>query len=179
MKILILPLFLLSCLVFAAEDKFLDEAPALAKILRTSLVKELTGKIEKDGALSAIPYCHDNVKTIAKTAAKDYLEKYSFGRTSHKIRNTQNNPEAWMNEYLEKFKTTKADPQKIQSVVHKLPNGKRVYLEALYVQPKCLICHGDSVAKEVNDKIKSLYPADQATGFKLDEFRGFVWVKEK
>lgn len=30
-----------------------------------------------------------------------------------------------------------------------------------------------------HDKIQKLYPQDKATGFKLNDFRGFVWVKEK
>lgn len=179
MKFFILTCFLFSSIAIANEDKFESEAADLAKTLKTSLVKELTDKVAKDGAVNAIPFCHENVKTIAKTAAKNYLPKYAFGRTSHKIRNTDNKAEAWMNDYLEKFKATKADPLKTQSAIHKLPNGKRVYLEALYVGPQCLTCHGDAVTKEINDKIKSIYPADQATGFKLGEFRGFVWIKEK
>lgn len=179
MKFLFLFLCIIPNMVIANDDKFQSEASGLAKTLKSSLMKELTAKIQKDGAINAIPFCHDNVKNIAKTAAKDYLDKYSFGRTSYKIRNTQNKPEAWMNDYLEKFKTTIVDPKKIQSVIHKLPDGKRVYLEALYVAPQCLTCHGDAVSKEINEKIKSIYPDDQATGFKAGQFRGFIWVKEK
>lgn len=179
MKYLILLLCLISNFVVANDDKFPEEAAALTKILKSSLMKELSEKVAKEGAVNAIPFCHDNVKVIAKTAAKDYLEKYSFGRTSHKLRNTQNKPEEWMNVYFDQFKTTKADPQKTQSAIHKLPNGKRVYLEALYVGPQCLACHGDNISKDISDKLKSLYPEDHATGFKAGEFRGFVWVKEK
>jgi len=35
------------------------------------------------------------------------------------------------------------------------------------------------LSPQVSEKIKSLYPQDQAIGFKQGEFRGFIWVKEK
>jgi hypothetical protein len=31
---------------------------------------------------------------------------------------------------------------------------------------------------KVSNKFNELYPNDKATGFKLGEFRGFIWVKE-
>ncbi|NOT80375.1 MAG: DUF3365 domain-containing protein [Bacteriovoracaceae bacterium] len=60
-----------------------------------------------------------------------------------------------------------------------LENGKKTYIEPLFVQAQCLTCHGEGIAPNVAQKIKELYPNDQATGFKLNEFRGLVWIKEK
>ncbi len=176
MKILISILFF-STITYA--DTFISDAQGITKDLKQNLVKNLSEKIKKDGVVEAIPFCHANVKSIGKSAVGDRLSKYQVGRTSHKIRNPENAPKEWMQNYLVNFsgKTPKNAPSKY--IVHRLKNDKRVYLEPLYVQAKCLVCHGQAVSAPVSSKIKVLYPKDQATGFKLNEFRGFIWVKEK
>lgn len=160
-----------------AQD-FETEARALAGDLKSSLMKNLSEKITKDGVVEAIPFCHANVKPIAKSAAKDRMSKYDFGRTSHKIRNTGNNPQPWATKYLKEFQGKFKGEVKKDFIITTVDN-KKVYLEPLYVQPQCLLCHGDKVSGDVKKKIKTLYPEDKATGFKVGEFRGFIWVKEK
>lgn len=164
---------------FAYADNFLTDAQSISSDLKKNLVKNLSAKIKKDGVAQAVPFCHSNVKSIAKSAVGDRLKNYQVGRTSHKIRNLQNTPAPWMEQYLNEFKgkTNKEIDKKY--IVHRLKDNKRVYLEPLYVQGKCLLCHGQAIAKPVETKISSLYPKDNATGFKLNEFRGFIWVKEK
>lgn len=178
MKYLITLLFC-STIAFATEDQFVKEAGSLATDLKQSLMKNLSDKISKEGVVAAVPFCHANVKSIAKGAAKERIEKYEFGRTSHKIRNVSNNPQPWSVNYLKEFEGKKKGEIAKSHIVHKLENGKRIYMEPLYVEAKCLLCHGDKVSTDVSSKIKELYPEDKATGFKLGEFRGFIWVKEK
>lgn len=178
MNYFILAVFTLS-LAFATEDNFEIEAKALATDLKMSLMKNLSEKIAKDGPVEAVPFCHANVKPIAKGAAKDRISKFEFGRTSHKVRNAGNVPQPWAAEYLKEFEGKKKGDIKKTSMINRLEDGKRVYMEPLYVEAKCLLCHGENISKNVTDKIQELYPQDKATGFKLNEFRGFVWVKEK
>ena len=178
MKYLFLILFC-STMAFSADDQFVTDAKALAGDLKQSLMKNLSEKISKDGVVEAVPFCHANVKVIAKGAAKERIKKYEFGRTSHKIRNVSNNPQPWAMTYLKEFEGKKKGEIKKDHIIHKLDNGQRIYMEPLYVEAKCLMCHGDNVAQNVSGKIKELYPEDKATGFKLGEFRGFIWVKEK
>lgn len=157
----------------------MKEAKSLASDLRMSLMQNLSEKISKEGVEKAVPFCHANVKALAKGAAKDRIEKFEFGRTSHKVRNVANNPQPWADKYLKEFAGSKKGEIKKDYILHSLENGKRVYLEPLYVEAKCLLCHGENVASNVSAKVKELYPDDKATGFKLGEFRGFIWVKEK
>lgn len=170
---------LYSALCFSSEEQFLKDARSLASDLRTSLMQNLSDKIGKEGVENAVPFCHANVKLIAKGAARDRIEKYEFGRTSHKVRNASNNPQPWADKYLKEFAGTKKGEIKKEYILHELQTGKNVYLEPLYVEAKCLLCHGENVAENVSKKIKELYPNDQATGFKTGEFRGFIWIKEK
>lgn len=162
----------------ALAESFEIEAKQLAGDLKSSLVKNLTEKIEKDGAIGAIKFCHLNAKSIAKSAAGERIKKYEFGRTSHKIRNPQNKPQSWHEKYLARMIGKKKEQVENDTFIHQEKNHK-YYLESLYVGPKCLACHGEQIAPEVKKEIQKLYPKDMATGFKLGEFRGFLWIKEK
>ncbi len=173
-----LMMFIYSSMVFSLEDRFVIEASNLASDLKESLMQNLSEKISQHGVVEAVPFCHANVISIAKGAAKDRIEKYKFGRTSNKVRNSANKPEPWVINYLKEFEGKKKGEIKKDYIVHKSKNGTRVYVEPLYVEAKCLMCHGEKVSQKVSDKIKELYPDDKATGFKLGEFRGFMWIKE-
>lgn len=177
MKIIILMVIVSS--IASASDQFTADAPRIAQKLKMSLMGELQKKIKSTSVTEAIEFCHSNVVPIAKEAAGVDLKSYSFGRTSDKIRNPSNVAQSWHLPYLDKFKHIKASDKKAVPVVHTFPDGKRAYLEPLFVQPMCLNCHGSAISKAVQEKITSLYPNDQATGFKAGQFRGFIWVKEK
>ncbi len=173
-------LYLILCFTLPMHSAdFLVEAQQLSRDLKSSLVKNLTEKISSEGPVSAVSYCHTNVKPIAKTAAGDRMKVYEFGRTSHKVRNEGNIPASFMESYLNEFAGKTQKEISKEYILHTLENQKKVYLEPLYIQPTCLVCHGESISKDVSQKINELYPKDKAVGFKLGEFRGFVWVKEK
>jgi hypothetical protein len=164
---------------WSKPNRFFNEASDLAKNLKHNLASELKTKIAKDGPVEAISFCHENVGRLAKKTAGTYTQKYEFGRTSHLVRNSANTPKDWMKKYLDQYKNSTTDSKLPKSIVHLLPESKKVYLEPIYIQSECLLCHGSSVSKVILQRIKQLYPNDQAIGFKLGEFRGFVWVKQK
>ncbi len=173
----ILAFFLISMNALAQD--FETEAKFLATDLKTSLMQNLSEKVAKAGAPEAISFCHLNVKPIAKKAARDRIDKYEFGRTSHKIRNELNAPQAWAELYLKDFSEKFKGDIKKEFFIHKLSDGKQLYIEPLYMQAQCLLCHGENISKQVKTKLEEIYPHDKATGFKLNEFRGFIWIKEK
>lgn len=168
---------ILNAYAYGGDDAFVQEASSLSKKLKEGLIKSVSEKIQIDGVEKAVEFCHLNVKAIAKNAAKKEVNKFDFGRTALKIRNKNNRAQPWMMQYLEKFKSTK--PGEISPVVHELSDGKRFYLDPIYVQPVCLNCHGENVKPEVLKKISQLYPEDQAVGLKIGEFRGFIWITPK
>lgn len=160
-------------------DTFESDAKLLAKSLREGIMQKLSQKISEKGTPNAVEFCHENIGPIAKDAAGSYIQKYEFGRTSHKWRNEKNIPKPWMESYVSKYRGKFKSEIQEGSLIHKLNNGKRVYFEPLFIQPLCLQCHGENIPPQVKEKISSLYPKDNATGFKVGEFRGFIWVKEK
>lgn len=162
-------------------QSFEKEAADLVMDLKTNLLINLKGEMTKSGTVSAIPFCHVSVGSIAKEAAKERSSKYEFGRTSHKIRNEKNAPAKWIEADLKKFEGTffQKEKEKSYPITGTLPNGKKYYAEPLFVNTQCLACHGEKLATDVAEKIAVFYPNDKATGFKLNEFRGLIWVKEK
>jgi hypothetical protein len=177
MKLFILLSSYLISVVFASP---LDlEMKELAMSLKVSVKKNLMEQLEKKGPVEAITFCKMNIKDIGKKAAELKMKKFIFGRTSHKLRNLENMPKEWMESYLLMFvgKTQQTAPK--SSVIYYNDNGKGNYLEPIYVEAQCLLCHGENISSDVQKKIKALYPKDQAVGFKEGEFRGFVWISEK
>jgi len=53
------------------------------------------------------------------------------------------------------------------------------YMKALPVQEICMTCHGDpaNLAPDLVERLKTLYPADKATGYQLGQIRGALTVK--
>jgi len=133
---------------FAQKDNFENEAKTLASDLKISLMKNLSDKISKDGPVEAVPFCHANVKLIAKGAAKDRISKFEFGRTSHKVRNEANSLQPWALKYLKEFEGKKKGEVSQTSIIHRLEDGKRVYMEPLFVEAKCLLCHGNNIPEK-------------------------------
>ncbi len=177
--LLVLSFFISPELLLAqTADSFPQRAAELAGRLKQNLTKSLTQKISQDGVAQAIGFCHEQVMPIAKTAAGEDIARFEFGRTSHRVRQAKNLPQDWMKPYLSEFQESTLQ-KPATAKVHEFADGKRAYLEPLYIQPLCLSCHGSPLSGEVSAEVRRLYPQDQATGFKLGEFRGMIWVKEK
>lgn len=163
----------------ALADTFSEEAPQVAGTLKKNLMGNLSQVIKEKGTAAAVNFCHLEVKNLAAKTGKEFKGKYLFGRTSHRIRNPKNAPEKWMEVYLANFQNKKQTDTKTQAFFHTTKNGERFYLEPLWVTPMCLQCHGQNVAKKTNTQILKNYPKDQARDFRVGDFRGFIWIKEK
>ena len=50
-------------------------------------------------------------------------------------------------------------------------------MKAIPTGDVCLMCHGEHIAPDVHEKIKSLYPKDLATGYERGELRGAFTIK--
>lgn len=138
--------------------------------LRTQLLAALTSGLER-GPEAAIDACRVEAPRIA---ARVGSEDVRVGRTSHRVRNAANAPEAWMLPLLESFATAPPEPGAWRSV----DLGERGigYVEPIYLQPMCATCHGESVAPDLLARIRALYPNDAATGFRVGELRGLFWA---
>lgn len=146
----------------AAAEAVAELRQGLGRALRAALTR---------GPEEAIDVCRSEVPRLAQFVARDGL---TVGRTSHRLRNPGNAPEAWMQPLLEEF--LKAPPE---------PGGFRVvdlgargtgYVEPIYLQPLCATCHGETVDPALLAHIRERYPQDRAVGFRIGELRGLFWA---
>jgi len=120
---------------------------------------------------AAIEVCNVQAPAIAADVARPGL---AIGRTSHRLRNPANAPEPWMLPFLEEFRTGPPQPGAWRTA--DLGDGRTGYVEPIYLQPMCATCHGENVDPALLEKIRELYPEDEAVGFRVGELRGMFWV---
>ena len=145
-------------------------AQVLLAPFKSKLVTALTTAVA-EGPIHAIEFCNEKAPGIAAELNTGGVE---MGRTSHRLRNPDNAPEAWMEPLLADYVAAEGmgEPRAVR-----LSDGRIGYVEPLYIKPVCLVCHGDAIADDVSQTLAALYPGDKATGFKQGEFRGMAWVK--
>jgi len=98
----------------------------------------------------------------------------AVGRTSHRLRNPANAPEPWMVPLLDELRAAAPRP----GSWHAVDLGARGtgYVEPIYLQPLCATCHGEAVEGALLERIRTLYPTDEAVGFHVGELRGLFWA---
>lgn len=165
-------ILILSGLAFADSDtKAIERAHETVAITKKNFKNALTEAVGKRGAKEALGEC--KVKAPKLVLQEGHLE---VGRTSHKLRNQNNQPRQWLKPILEEYLRTPVEKQPKQKLVTLGPNHYG-YVEPLYVEAICLNCHGTEIKPEVKKEISNLYPSDEATGFKLGDFRGLIWLE--
>lgn len=132
------------------------------------LMMELAGALPK-GPGEAIPVCKQRAPQIATEIGA--ARGVKIGRTSWKLRNSRNAPPDWVKPLVEN--------RPAEAVFAAAPDGTLGAVLPIRVNSMCLMCHGpaDQLLPEVRDVLKANYPADQATGFKDGDLRGWFWVE--
>lgn len=168
---------LLSCAVFADPDhpptdeefRAVERAHLAAGEVRQNFKKALDKAIRDKGIRKSIGDC--------KVTASD-IESLRVGRTSHKLRNPGNAAPEWVKPYLDKYSAM--SPKRIpKSATVPLGKGHVGYVEPIFIEPICLNCHGQNLTSGVVEDLQKYYPNDTATGFKVGDFRGLLWVEWK
>jgi len=148
----------------------MDRARSTLAPFKEQLLDALMGTLAEASPAEAIHVCRERAPEIA---AQLSVNGVRMGRTSHKIRNPAHAPEPWVQPllaaYLEEPTITK--PRAVY-----IDDSTLGYVEPIYVMPFCLSCHGPSIEPELLEEIQSIYPQDQATGFKANDLRGLFWV---
>jgi len=146
------------------------------KMFFGQLKGELESALGSAGPVGAIEVC--NIKAPAIAGEISERKGWKIGRTSLKLRNPGNAPDAWELAVLEKFERRRAageDPAKIEFYEIVEENGGKAfrYMKAIPTAEKpCLMCHGKNIPTEVSAKLDDLYPDDKARGYGAGELRG-------
>ncbi len=174
-----------ACIISACSNNNVDEELTLSreisKELGTQLKSKLVSTMQSGGPEAAISVCNIDAINIAEDISnRNNLE---VGRTSLKIRNPANKPDAWETKQLEWFNSQQAsgiDVKTLEKSEIVKENGKKIfrYMKAIPIQEPCMLCHGAVLSTVVKEKIRELYPQDQATGYKPGQIRGAFTIKK-
>ncbi|MFO0594078.1 MAG: DUF3365 domain-containing protein [Myxococcaceae bacterium] len=150
----------------ASEPGRVAVAP-FKRALKDALVEALARSPE-----AAIDVCAKKAPELARTHSHDGVR---VGRTSTRLRSSANAAPPWVAPLLTQLSTASAGSDASATV--SLPDGRRGYAEAIWVQPMCLTCHGKSLTEPVRTALATKYPADAAQGYEAGEFRGVFWAE--
>jgi cytochrome c553 len=180
-------LFLTSILVSTAvqADQTMqanvEEGKGVIKAYFGDLKGELQKGMKKEGPVSTISTCNTVAPSLSE--AHSQMSGWSVGRTSLKVRNPDNRADAWETAVLKDFesrKTAGEDPMKMMKAEVVEEDGRKVFrmMKAIPTAEVCTKCHGAELAEPVNAKLKELYPADEARGYKPGDLRGAFTLKK-
>jgi cytochrome c556 len=161
-----------------ADDR--TRAETAVKDLGQQLRAALVARMQAEGPVAAIDFCHDQAPVIAAEVASKH--GVHIGRTSVRTRSPANAPAAWQQVVLADFDAqAKAGkpPQELRFASSEaLPDGLALrYMQGIPTEAACLACHGQTRAEPVAQAIKARYPGDAATGFSEGQLRGAFWVE--
>lgn len=169
-------IFVLSCLtafsVMAEErDELLtvearEKTIAFAKALKGTLMKGM----KAEGPEAAINLCNTEAPEVA---LKNSQNGWVVGRTSLKVRNPLNAPDAWETSVLKSFEQQASAGVDISTLEVSQQDGTQFrYMKAIPVGGPCVICHGDNLAAPIKNRLDELYPKDRARGYFAGQLRG-------
>ena len=168
-------------MVIGATSVVLSSAPALADAtnpqgaallapFKLELKKALKAGLA-EGPDEAVAACQMKAPAIAAVQSVDGVR---VGRTSDRLRNPANVSPNWVKPILDAYLAAEGDwaPRTVD-----LPEERRGYVEPIVMQPLCVQCHGSQIAPDVAERIETLYPNDEATGFEVGDLRGVFYVE--
>jgi hypothetical protein len=156
-------------------EKRIAESQAAIKAFASQLKGELQAAMKSGGPINAINVCNKSAPAIAANISREMHLQIS--RTSLKTRNPANKPDVWEKDVLDSFEVRKEEGEPVDTIdfaeIDEI-DGKPVfrYMKAIPTGEVCLKCHGTNIDPNVITKIESLYPDDQARGFKKGDIRG-------
>ena len=165
------------------QEQFVAQSAELIQQLGGGLKKELGTAISQHGVPAAIQTCKIQAPIITAQSHAD--SPLTIRRTSLKLRNLNNAPDAWEINVLNTFEQQLAQGTPMEQLVFAEVtehNGikQRRFMRAIPTQDVCLNCHGaeQNLSADVKNMLNSEYPDDLATGFALGEIRGAFSVAQ-
>jgi mono/diheme cytochrome c family protein len=157
------------------------EGKGIIKAFFGDLKGELVKGMKEHGPVDTISTCHKVAPNLA--VAHSQMSGWEVGRTSLKVRNPENAPDAWETAVLNEFEARKAageDPKLISKAEIVQEDGRKYFrmMKAIPTAEVCTKCHGAELAEPVAAKLHELYPEDKATGFKVGDLRGAFTLKK-
>lgn len=141
---------------------------------KSVLGKNLMGKIQSEGTISALQFC--STKAIHLTDSLSKVHHALISRITDKPRNQANMATEDELSHLRFFKKLISEGQEPESIISE-ENGKTYFYYPILTNSMCMQCHGKpniDIENSTLAAIKANYPEDKATGYSVNEVRG-MW----
>ena len=165
----------------AAAVRQAGEAASAQVALR--LVTELTAALGAGAPEKAVEVCHTRALPLTNEPLPGLAQVRAVKRTSLRLRNPANAPDAAEQAALDRVATLIADGQPAPPIlVQKIETAGAAPEWRLYrsigVQAACLACHGsaDAQSPALRAVLQARYPRDAATGYAVGDWRGLIRV---
>ena len=185
-KLVAVMLFSLSFTVSADMDEYKAEAKKVTGAFFEELKSELSKGLKAGGPVAAIGICNTRAPALAMEHSQN--SGWEVARTSLKLRNPDNAPDAWETKVLQRFEEQRARGEGPDALVYAetVEEGDEKYfrfMKGIVMPPlekmPCLMCHGEDLDPKTAAALDELYPQDKARGYKAGQVRGAFTLKKK
>jgi hypothetical protein len=179
-------LFSLPLTVSAEIEDYTAEAKKITGAFFEELKAELGKGLKAGGPVEAIGICNTRAPALAMEHSQS--SGWSVARTSLKLRNPNNAPDAWEKMVLQRFAEQRAKGEDPDALVYTeiVEEGDEKYfrfMKGIVMPPlekmPCLMCHGENLDPGTAATLDELYPQDKARGYKAGQVRGAFTLKKK
>jgi uncharacterized protein DUF3365 len=135
---------------------------------------ELARTLSSGGPGEAIRVCHLSATSLVHRLSRD--EGIAAGRTAARLRIPTNAPKPWAAPIVKQYADAKAAG--VDGFAVDLGDKVGVMRPVLH-RATCSPCHGldEQLDPQVREELKDRYVADRATGFRVGDLRGWIWVE--
>ena len=158
-------LLALPLITYGDDSALLLKSRALTSEYATQLQAALQEAMATGGPVAAISVCKDLAPAIQSDLSRQ--SGANVRRTSLRFRNPGNAPDEWETDRLETFASSDK-----REFLQSTASGAVRYMKAIPTGPVCLTCHGEEIAPEVEENLRTAYPHDRALGYGLGDIRG-------
>ncbi len=158
----------------ATYSEFQKKGNEISSLTQSVLLANVGQAMQTGGAVYAVEFC--NLKASTLVDSLNNVNNCVISRVSAKNRHPENGLKTNADKNLWAiFEAGTVNDTIIQE------SKKLVYYKPIKMAlPACLKCHGElgsDIDPATAEKLQNLYPADLATGYKLNDFRG-LWKIE-
>lgn len=153
---------------------------AAADVLARTLGSRLAAALSQGGTVQALVFCSGRAQDLTDSVSTTLPPGLAVGRTSLRVRNPANAPDALDRRVLLDFEEAATSGRSLPGEeVRPGPGDEVRYYRPLVVTEMCLGCHGpvEEIAPAVRDVLNARYPDDRAVGYGVGDVRGAIRVR--
>ena len=165
------------------EGDIFEEVSRRGDLISATSQKTLGGHLMKamneEGVAGALQYCNINAYPLIDSLSRKYNARVR--RVSLDLRNPKDAPDSLERLILESYAYSIEKGDAVGDNIQKAGDDSILFTRPILLSNgMCLNCHGSvgtEIKKEDHELLLSLYPADSATGHKMNDLRGAWSIK--